>query len=81
MRKVHILYTEEEGGNFQYLAKEDDQATIDFYNLTVKKGVLEHTQGSRLIRIKPNLMCLVRNFEEFDFNNPLGIKEEKDAKK
>lgn len=71
MRKVHILYTEEEGGNFQYLAKETDQKTRDFYELCVKSRMIDHQTGSKLIKIRPNLILLVENTKEFDTNAPI----------
>lgn len=70
MRKVHMLYTEEEGGDFRYIAKDTEQDTIDFYNLCVQKGMIEHYTGSKIIRIRPVLMLLVKNTEEWDKNKP-----------
>lgn len=70
MRRVHMLYTEEEGGEYRYLAKDTEQETIDFYNLCVSKGMIEHFQGSKIIRVKPVLMMLVKNTDEWDRNKP-----------
>lgn len=70
MRQVHMLYTEEEGGVYQTIAKDTDQETIDFYNTCVAKGMIEHFQGSKIIRVKPVFMMLARNFEEWDRDKP-----------
>lgn len=70
MRRVHMLYTEEEGGEYRYIAKDTEQETIDFYNLCVQKGFIEHFQGSKIIRVAPVFMMLVRNFEEWDKYKP-----------
>lgn len=66
MRRVHMLYTEEEGGAYHCIAKDTDQETIDFYNLCVAKGMIEHYAGSKIIRVTPVFMMLARNFEEWD---------------
>lgn len=65
--KLHILYTEEEGGDFHYIAKHSDEETRQFFQDTVKSGYLIHSIGDRTIKVAPAYICLAEIAEDFDF--------------
>lgn len=63
----HILYTEEQGGDFHHLKFDTDEATIKKYEEVVNSGMLIHQVGMKLIRIKPAYISLVEVEREYDF--------------
>lgn len=67
---LHILYTEEEGGDFHeyhYIAQNSDEKTRELFNDTVKSGRLLYSIGDRTINISPAYVCLVETVDDFDF--------------
>lgn len=67
---LHILYTEEEGGDFQefhYIAKHSDEETQKMYDDAVKSGRLLFSIGDRTINIAPAYICLVKDVDGYDF--------------
>jgi len=67
MTKLHILYTEEEGGDFKFIAKHSDEATRQFYEETVKTGYLIHSIGDKTIKVSPAYICLSEEIDGYDF--------------
>lgn len=65
--KLHILYTEEEGGDFHYIAKHSDEETRQLFEDSVKARYLIHQIGDRTIRVAPAYMILAEIVEDFDF--------------
>jgi len=67
---LHILYTEEEGGDFRefhYIAENSDKKTRELYETAVKSGQLMYSIGDRTVNIKPAYISLVETTEDFDF--------------
>lgn len=67
---LHILYTEEEGGDFHefhYIAKNSDEDTKKLYDDTVKSGTLLYSIGDRTVNIRPAYIALVKDVDGFDF--------------
>lgn len=67
---LHILYTEEEGGDFRefhYIAENSDQKTRELFERTVESGQLMYSIGDRTINIKPAYLSLVETIDDFDF--------------
>jgi hypothetical protein len=69
LKTVHILYTEEEGGDFQYIALETYEKTVELFAKTVESGHLLFTIGDRIINIRPAYICLVETIDDFDFSS------------
>ncbi len=70
MKKLHILWTEEEGGSFHYFSKPTDAETKGFFEASRKKRMIEIYGADKVVKIRPILMILVENKEVFDFNAP-----------
>lgn len=67
---LHILYTEEEGGEFRefhYIAENSDEKTRELFEETIKSKRLLFSIGDRTINITPAYICLVETKEDFDF--------------
>ena len=67
MNTLHILYTEEEGGDFHYIAKHDDEETRAFFEDVKKTGYLIHSIGDRTIKVAPAYICLAEVADDYDF--------------
>lgn len=67
MTKLHILYTEEEGGDFKFIAKHTDEETRQFYDEIVKSGYLIHSIGDKTIKVAPAYICLSQEIDGYDF--------------
>lgn len=67
MNKRFVLYTEDEGGEFRYIAQHTDEETVEFYNGVVKTGILYFKDGDRFVRIRPAYISLCSIDEGFDF--------------
>lgn len=65
--RLHILYTEEEGGDFRYIAKPTDEETLKLFEETVKTGRLLYSIGDRIINIRPAYIALGEIFDGYDF--------------
>lgn len=65
--RLYVLYTEEEGGDFHYVAKNTDEETKQLYEDTVKTGRLLYTIGDRVINIRPAYICLGKDIDGYDF--------------
>lgn len=64
---VYILYTEEEGGDFRYVAKHSDEETLKLYEETVKSGILIYQIGDQIFKIRPAYIRLAGTIRDFDF--------------
>ena len=67
MNKIFILYTEEEGGDYKFIAKHTEEETIDFYNTTIKTGLLKFMSGQKITKLKPKYITLAKTIEDYDF--------------
>lgn len=88
MNKYHILYTEDEGGDFKYIAKNTDEETMELFKRTVETKQLLFQVGDVITSISPAYICLVQLKEDFDFvlgrsrdekeeEAPVEVEEEK----
>lgn len=84
----HILYTEEEGGDFHVIGG-DDAYLQDLFDKTVKSKILVYStgDGDRVVKIRPAYMEIVETTHEYDFvlgssraDYGKSAKKEKDAK-
>jgi acetylornithine/succinyldiaminopimelate/putrescine aminotransferase len=66
-KRLHILYTEEEGGDFKYISFNNNEKTRQFFLDTIKTGILNHRTGDRIIRIHPAYIVLAEDSEDYDF--------------
>lgn len=67
---LHILYTEEEGGDFHeyhYIAENSDEKTRELFEETLKSKRLLYSIGDRTVNITPAYICLVETVDDFDF--------------
>lgn len=67
MKKLHILYTEEEGGDFHYISMHTDEETARLYKDVVRLGHLVYQIGDRVIRVSPSYVCLAETVDGYDF--------------
>lgn len=65
--KLHILYTEEEGGDFHYIAKHSDVETRQFFKEVIKTGYLIHSVGDKTIKVAPAYLVLAEIVDDYDF--------------
>lgn len=67
MTKLHMLYTLEEGGNFNYVAYPDDEMTRKLFEDTKKNKLLNLRMGDKIIKQKPCYIALVEETDNYDF--------------
>lgn len=65
--RLHILYTEEEGGDFRYIAKPTDAETVELFEEAIKTGRLLYSIGDRIVNIRPTYVALGEIFDGYDF--------------
>lgn len=63
----HILYTEDEGGNFKYIAYASDEETIEKFNEIIVKRRFEFRSSDKITRIVPAYIALVEDIDGYDF--------------
>lgn len=64
---LHILYTQEEGGDFFQIAKHSDEETRLMFSETQQTGFMLYQVGDRIVKIKPAYIALVEVVEDYDF--------------
>ena len=75
IERDHILFTREEGGDFEYIGFWND--TVKKFDEAIKTGVLKYKIGDEEVVIKLAYILLVRGKEEHDFIiNPASKSDE-----
>lgn len=83
----HILYTEEEGGNFKYIAYKSDEETVAKFHEIIEKRRFEFRTSDKITRVIPAYIALVEDVDGYDFvinKRRIGLEllpdKEEDAK-
>lgn len=64
---MHILYTEDEGGSFQHIAQNTDEATKAMFDKIVRTGMVDYQTGDKIVKVRPAYVALLEVVDDMDF--------------
>ena len=67
-RELSILYTEEPGGEYKYIAKHTSEETLTFYKEILKTGTINFVKGDLIAKIRPAFVTLNERIDNYDFS-------------
>lgn len=62
-----IVYTKDEHGEFNFLARHTDEETDKLYRQILDTKLINMTLGDKVLRLKPPYVGLAEITEDFDF--------------